>query len=143
MKFTNPEHTQIEAVIDGVTYSIPANPANRHYRELVLDTGAAVDPYVAPPELVPILTARQFWLGLVDAGLITEAEGEAAPDTIPPALEALIQGLATSRAQAFARITLRTMTEVRRDDQLTAFLANAYGLSDAQVDNHFRAWASL
>jgi len=30
----------VEAVIDGVTYSVPADPANRHYAEIIRQSGA-------------------------------------------------------------------------------------------------------
>ena len=34
------EHTAIQAVIDGVTMSVPMDPLNRHYREILRQTKA-------------------------------------------------------------------------------------------------------
>ena len=34
------EHTAIQAVIDGVTLSVPMDPANRHYKEILRQTEA-------------------------------------------------------------------------------------------------------
>jgi hypothetical protein len=34
-KYANSENSSITAVIDGVTMSVPLDPANRHYAEIV------------------------------------------------------------------------------------------------------------
>lgn len=143
-KYTDTQHTVVELTIDGVTLSIPADPANRHYREHILDAGVTPAAYAPPPDPVPAtVTPRQLILGLLHDGRLTAAEAEAwTQGTLPAGIEAALAALPAAAA-VDARISLRTMAEARRDDPLTTLLAAAHGLDDAAVDEGFRRWAAL
>lgn len=57
--YTDPEHTQISAEIDGTTLSIPVDPTNRHYT-LLLEEGVEIADYTAPPPPSPTWTSNEF-----------------------------------------------------------------------------------
>ena len=143
-RFTDPQHTTIAAEVDGVTVLIPVDPANRHYREVILEAGISPAAYQPPPAPVPaVITARQLILGLLGDGRISEAEAEAwTQGTLPPAIDAAVLGLPDGQ-RVQARITLRAMGEAHRADALTAVLAAATGLDDAALDDAFRRWSAL
>jgi hypothetical protein len=85
----------------------------------------------APLEPVPNeVTMRQARLALLGAGLL---------DSVEPAL-AEIADVTTRRA---AEIAWEYSTEVQRDDALVMQLAGALGLTADQVDDLFRAAATL
>ena len=51
MQITNTKYTasgSITAIVDGIEMSIPADPSNRHYAEL-LAQGVTPEPYIEPP----------------------------------------------------------------------------------------------
>lgn len=81
------------------------------------------------------ISARQFWTGLVQRGLITEAEALAAVarTALPAALELLIAGL-PSNQQFATRMKLLGATEFIRSDPTVAVLAAAEGWSAADID---------
>lgn len=109
-----------------------------------LPPGVTPAAYEPPPEPVPAtITPRQLILGLLSDGHITEAEAEAwTQGTLPAAVETVLATLPATEA-VVARISLRTMREVRRDDPLTATIAAHAGIDDAGVDDAFRRWAAL
>jgi len=56
--YSTPDHTSIVAEIDGISFAVPADPANRHFR-LIVDGDAAtgtaptvIAPYAPPPVTV-------------------------------------------------------------------------------------------
>ena len=106
--------------------------------------GQRVVKHVAFPSPAPTtITPRQFWLGCLADGDLTPAEVESGSQgAMPASIATALAGL-PEVDQVAARVTLRTMKEVRRDDSLTALFAGARGLTDAQVDDRFRRWSQL
>lgn len=101
---------------------------------LVMLDGAMVEPdeamqeamLIAPDTSVPAsVTARQALLALLEAGLLDD-------------VEAAIAG--ASRA---AQIEWQRGTTIERASPLIAEIGGALGLSDAQIDDLFRAAAAL
>ena len=70
-RYTDAKHTSITATIDGEERSIPADPRNRHYRELLKQGPPAA--YVAPVKTVD----EQRREDLEAAGVTTEKMVEA------------------------------------------------------------------
>lgn len=107
--------------------------------------GTDFTPPAAPAPLVPgSITRRQLLLGLVGAGLITEAEALAAATAgaVPAAIDAIFAQLPPAEALA-ARVTWATMTVAERDNPLVLAIIAA-GLADAgQVDALFTTAATL
>jgi hypothetical protein len=74
--------SSITVTIDGIAMSVPANPLNRHWRELAdwVAQGGVIEPYIAPPESPPPrdLSAELDALAaaLVKKGALTREEIE-------------------------------------------------------------------
>lgn len=99
--------------------------------------GGVIAPYVAPPAPPPELTREAFCVALTGAGILTDAEAEAAalgnwPPKFEPALEGkdLVEKLTAKNAW-------RTIKTVPRDAplflDLLAYYAGAAGLNKAQA----------
>lgn len=109
--------------------------------------------FTAPADAAPDLSAlrasmtmtrRQVIIGMVSEGLISEAEGIAlaATGAAPAAVEAMIATLPANE-QAGARITLAAFTVAYRLDPMTAIFQQAGGMTDAQMDAFFTAYAAV
>jgi hypothetical protein len=98
----------------------------------------------APPVHPTVISRRQLILALHASGVITAEEALAAAKTgeVPAAIDAVFARLPPDQALA-ARITWASMVEVRRDHPLIEAVIAA-GLATAeQVDELFKAAASL
>lgn len=107
---------------------IPNDPRNRDRRlyEEWLAAGGVPEPYVAPPEPVPaVVSAAQGRLALLDAGLL---------GTVKTAVD---------QADEATQIWFEYATEWRRDHPILAALAAQLELSSSEIDDLFRAAASL
>ena len=95
-----------------------------------------VHPYV-PPEAadprdgMPLLTARQFRLGLVNAGLT--------PSQVTAAIEAMPEGMAKEKA----KIEWEYATTFKRTHPLIGTIAAAMGLAEDHVDSMWMSSVNL
>jgi hypothetical protein len=97
-----------------------------------------------PPAVPAEITRRQLITGMVSDGLITaqEALDAAQSGAVPAAIDAAFGTLPSDQALA-ARIAWATMTAAERAHPLVALVGAAFGLSEAAIDDRFRAWALL
>lgn len=119
---------------------------------LIWENGEAVE--ISDKKFGPIPTTmasgpvsisdRQFAQGLAAAGLITEAEAEnwVDPGTVPGSAMALVAGLPEGD-QFAARMLLIGATQFERSHPLTLVLAGAYGWSEGETEDFWRACAAL
>lgn len=92
--------------------------------------GAEILPYVAPPAGVPAaVTMRQARLALLGAGLL-------------PTVQAAIASLPSPQKEA-AEIEFEYAQEVQRNHGLVPAMAQALGMTEAQIDDLFIAAAAL
>lgn len=103
-----------------------------------------VDPATLPPPVPSSISDRQFFQQLAIQGLITEQEAEdaVAPGTAPASLAALIEFL-PEQARHPARMLLKGATVFERQHEMTDTIAWLYGFDSDDVDDLFRAAASL
>lgn len=93
--------------------------------------------------IIPDMTFAQTLIGLVAAGWITEAEGDAWSDgTLPVAVTSLIASLPADHRFA-ARVRAKRPSVVLRSDPLVNALAAAQGRSPAQMDAFFTTYAAI
>lgn len=98
---------------------------------------------VLPAPLIP-LSRRQFYEGLAGAGYITNAEALAAmAGVIPKALSDLAATIADPQEQFKAMMLLAGGRDFIRTYPLVEQFGEAKGLTSAQIDDLFRAWAAL
>lgn len=80
--------------------------------------GTTFEDETAPP-VIPDLSPRQLWLGLMTEEIITPEEAEAASlGTIPAFIENVIAALPSEVQRAAARVTIRTGLSVERNNAL-------------------------
>ncbi len=90
-----------------------------------------------------VISDRQFYQQLAVAAIITEEEALAAnAAVIPAALDAMVEVLPEGQRFA-ARMILSGATQFERGHTLTVAIGSAYGWTDEQIDNFFRAAAQL
>lgn len=102
--------------------------------------------FASPTAPVPqSVTRRQLMIGLVQAGVITVAEWQSSYSTgdLPAAVQAAVAALPTEAERIAAQITWAEMERAERDHPLIVSLAAHVGVSTAQMDDYFRAWAVL
>lgn len=100
----------------------------------------------APPPPVPEEIARwQFFRGLALSKLITtdEALDAVASGVVPPALQALVDGMDDDDAKFDALILLKGALSFRRDHPLVLIFAIRFGWTEEQVDDFWRLCAGL
>ena len=118
----------IIAVIDGVEMTVPNDMGNRH-RQMIAEweaEGNTIEPYVPPPEPVPVVVSMfQARAALVAAGLY---------ETVDAAMQ---------QAGGVNLIAWEYATEVRRDSPMVQAMAQQLGLTDEQVDQLFRQAAAI
>lgn len=133
------------ATINGVEWSIPDAPGNRHW-QMVQDAiagGASVTVEQAPAAPVPNLTFAQLLIGLVTEQWITEADGEGwLTGTLPAAVTAVIDTLPEGQRFAAKARALRP-SEVLRSDPLVAAMGLAAGKTEAEIDAFFTTYAGV
>lgn len=111
---------------------IPADPANSDYAAYLqwVDEGNEPLPYVAPPPVVPdAVTMRQARRALLGAGLLSQ-------------VNAAIASLPSPQKEA-AAIDWEYAQEVERHNGLVPAMAQALGMTDAQLDALFIVADSL
>lgn len=132
----------ILAVIDGVETTIPNDPENRHYAELIA-AGAEIAGYSAPTQTIEQIRASTsinraaFCNGLADAGVITDAEAIAAARGEWLSSFAGFLDYLTEKQRRDAQITWASCVTVQRNHEFVVSLAWWTNLSDAQVDTLF------
>lgn len=111
---------------------------------IVTNDDAPEAPDMAALRASMTLTRRQVIIGMVSEGLISEAEGiaMAATGAAPASVEALIAAMPPGE-QAAARITLAAFTTAYRLDPMTALFQQAGGMTDAEMDAFFTAYAAV
>lgn len=125
---------------------IPNDPDNRDRAEYEawLDAGGVPDPYIPPPPLVPqSISDRQFFHQLAVVGIITQDDALASnAAVIPPPLLAIIDAMPLEQ-QFAAKMLVSGATVFERQHPMTIAIGTAYGWSEAQIDDFFRAAAQL
>lgn len=134
------------ATIDGTTWDIPGDPGNR-FRRVVQEAIAAgaevVDETSTPAPPPSMLTFAQLLIGLVAEGWITEAQGDAwLEGRLPPPVLTLI-GTMPAAARFAAKARAARPSAVLRADPLVNALAQARGLTAAQVDAFFATYSKV
>lgn len=116
-------------VFQGTIADLPKPPGVLR-RDVAADTLIRV---VVPPapQPVPVLTARQLRLWLIDAGLTLAA------------VEAQIAAILDETAQAKARVEWEYATAYHHDHPLVLQFGAALGLDQVKIDAAFRAAALL
>jgi len=138
---------EIDATIGGLRMTIPQDMANRH-RRMIAEweaEGNTIPPYVAPPDPVPDeISDRQFFQQMAIEGRITQQEALDAVGSgvIPNAMDALVDQLPANQRFA-ARMLIRGATTFRRMHPVTELIGQLYGMSAEQIDDTWRAAASL
>ncbi|WP_313196212.1 hypothetical protein [Shinella zoogloeoides] len=105
--------------------------------------------YVPPPEQpepVPEeISRRQFYQALAKAGKITKEEALAAIQSgaIPAALQVLIDGMADAESAFDATMLLAGATTFYRSHPLVLVIAITQQMTEAEVDNLWRAGSAL
>ena len=92
----------------------------------------------------PALSRRQFILGCMTEGFITQAEADAmsATGAIPAPFAAVVEQLPADQ-QVAARVTIRTATEFYRANPLVIAGMTAVGATEAQLDQFFRTYSTV
>lgn len=101
--------------------------------------------YVAPPAPVPAsISDRQFAHELREREILTQAEALDFVRTgaIPSPLQVLIDALPTQAERDNAELLLAGATVFERAHPLAAIIGAAFGWTEAQVDDFFRAAAA-
>lgn len=98
-----------------------------------------VNPATLPPPVPGVISDRQFFEQMAEAGLATQEEAEAAvaTGTLPASLAELV-GLLPEQARFKASMLLKGATQFYRDHEMTDTIAWLYGWTGAQVDDFFR-----
>lgn len=109
--------------------------------------GTFTAPPAPDPEPAPVpasITRRQLLLALNRMGLITGEEALAAAKTgaVPAAVRAVFDNMQPADKLA-AEITWASMSVAERSNPLVAALAQANGMTDAEIDDFFRLAASI
>ena len=99
-----------------------------------------VDPATLPPPVPSAISDRQFFQQLAAAGVISEADAEAAvaTGTLPAAMVELVEML-PEQARFAARMMLKGATTFYRHHEMTDTLAWLYGWTPEQTDDVFRS----
>ena len=102
-----------------------------------------IDPARLVPPVPASITFAQLLIGLVSAGWITQAEGEAwLVGTLPAPVLALIDTLPEGHRFAACARAIRP-SEVMRSDPLVVALAAGQGKTAGEMDEFFRAAVAL
>ena len=134
------------ASIDGVEWSIPEAPGNRHWQMVqdAIAVGATVTLEVPLAAPVPNLSFAQMLIGLVSEGWITVDEGRAWRDrvSLPTAVVAVISALPEEQ-QFAAETKALAASVVIRSDPLVSSMAIAAGRTEEEIDNFFRTYSQV
>lgn len=133
------------ATIDGVEWSIPDDPGNRHWQMVqdAIAAGASVTVEQPPAAPTPDLSFAQLLIGLVTEGWITEADGDGwLTGTLPAAVTAVIDTLPVEQRFAAKARALRP-SAVLRADPLVAAMGAAAGKTSAEIDTFFTTYSGV
>lgn len=125
------------------TVQVPLKPgADYEWQD---DAWVYVKPDPAPAPVPASISRRQFYEQLADIGKITQGEAfdATASGTIPPALNTILNGMTDEDAKFRAAMKLVGSQDFNRDDPLVMVFAISQGMSEADVDNFWRAAANL
>jgi hypothetical protein len=101
-------------------------------------------PPPAPPPPVTDVSFWQFMLGAAALNIITLAEAEAAVDTRAlPALFVAVLDQLPEPERTMARIKIKGITRVVRDDALFTLMVATGAATEAQIDAVFAAAAAI
>ena len=128
--YANPENTSIT---DGQGRFIPVDADNRDYQKLIEDN-TPINPYVAPPEPIPNITATQMLIVLQSMGFITQTEATDRTQ-FPAAFSALLTG--DTAQDAALKIRWANLTLVERNNPLVTAFGSLLSLTSEQIDDMF------
>lgn len=134
--YINPENTLIS---DGQGTFIPADADNRDYQRLI-ENNVTIEPYVAPPTLIPNITATQMLIVLQAMGFITETEATDRSQ-FPTAFNALLSGNAEQNRAI--KIRWANLTIVERNDPLVTAFGSLLSLTSEQINTMFVQAAAI
>ena len=134
--YINPQNTLIS---DGQGTFIPADADNRDYQRLI-ENNVTIEPYVAPPTLIPNITATQMLIVLQAMGFITETEATDRSQ-FPTAFNALLSGNAEQNRAI--KIRWANLTIVERNDPLVTAFGSLLSLTSEQINTMFIQAAAI
>lgn len=134
--YANPTNTLIT---DGQGTFIPADADNRDYQRLI-ENNVTIEPYVAPPTLIPNITATQMLIVLQAMGFITETEATDRTQ-FPTAFGALLGENAAQNAAI--KIRWANLTIVERNDPLVTAFGSLLSLTSEQINTMFIQAAAI
>ncbi len=134
--YINPQNTLIS---DGQGTFIPADADNRDYQRLI-ENNVTIEPYVAPPTLIPNITATQMLIVLQAMGFITETEATDRTQ-FPAAFGALLGENAAQNAAI--KIRWANLTIVERNDPLVSAFGSLLSLTSEQINTMFIQAAAI
>jgi hypothetical protein len=106
-------------------------------------TESEVASYVPATPVPQTISDRQFFQQLANAGIISEAEALASNAAVIPApLLAIIDQMPADQ-QFGAKMIVSGATTFFRDNPMTIAIGTAYGMTPEQINEFFRAAASL
>lgn len=150
-EWRNAQHT-ILALIDETGHVIIVEPGHPLWMEAsarpdIVPYSPPADPEPTPEDpraAIPPLTRRQLFIALHRLGLISAAEAvaAAATGTVPVALEPMFAAL-PEPDQTDARVTFAAFQMAYRLDPMTAMIASAAGMTEAQIDAIWTGFASV
>ena len=126
-------------ITDGQGTFIPADADNRDYQRLI-ENNVTIEPYVAPPTLIPNITATQMLIVLQAMGFITETEATDRTQ-FPAAFGALLGENAAQNAAI--KIRWANLTIVERNDPLVTAFGSLLSLTSEQINTMFIQAAAI
>lgn len=120
-------------------------PLQAEYQTWLSD-GNTLEPYALPSPPVPQqISDRQFFQMSAIDGIITQDEALAAvaTGTIPPVLQAIVDGIQDPDQQFAAKMLLSGATVFERDHPLTDAVGSSLGWTKEQIDTFFVQAAQL
>jgi hypothetical protein len=126
-------------ITDGQGTFIPADADNRDYQRLI-ENNVTIEPYVAPPTLIPNITATQMLIVLQAMGFITETEATDRTQ-FPTAFSALLGENAAQNAAI--KIRWANLTIVERNDSLVTAFGSLLSLTSEQINTMFIQAAAI
>lgn len=102
-----------------------------------------VDPATLPPPVPQEITFAQLLIGLVASGWITEAEGNAWLSGVLPTVALGVINTLPENQRFAARARALRPSSVVRSDPLVIALAQAQGITSAQLDQFFITFSQV
>jgi len=128
------QYGSIDATIDGVRMTVPANDLSNRHRQMIAEwetQGNTISAYAPPPAPFQDLPRPSFLFMMQKIGITeTQAEG-------------LISEMPEGDTRDLALIVFRNQQTFKRDNSLLNTLTAAAGLTSEQVDTAWRAAEQL